>query len=519
MRNLGSLLAMLATALCGATAQAATVPVTVKVDRVMNVSAGDAWSQPPDFYARIWIDGAMVRTPTMLDSNGFVAPAGWTFTRNVSRSQRGGIASIRIELRDWDAPFDDPVVDIDPAACTGGFPFGCAEIGVGTPPADSFGIDVTLNLFDGSWSPVDPRGDSSMGPSPQPGMGQSACTIGAGNNVASLCFTITVGPASPETLTVRKTTDSDRAFCAVTDCSLREAIGRAESGDTVVLPASTSAYTLGAFGSVHLAIRQPMLTVRGPTAGGTAVIRQSRGDFRVFDVHPGAKLVMGHVGITGGGAGDTSTAYLGHIHGAGIHNHGTIELTHVTITGNRALDPSEAVGGGGGIYNASGASATLTNVTIAGNVTGTNVNGIALGGGIAGPGTYTLRNTVIANNTVWNSNATSNCGLGGGLNRPLNIIDLGGNLQYPGNDCGFLYTRTGKLGSMVSFWWPYFATASMNPLMPIDARGVFVPVAHGPAVDIGVPGCAATDQAGRAAPADGNGDGVAACDAGAFEAP
>jgi hypothetical protein len=34
-----------------------------------------------------------------------------------------------------------------------------------------------------------------------------------------------------------------------------------------------------------------------------------------------------------------------------------------------------------------------------------------------------------------------------------------------------------------------------------------------------VSGCGPTDQVGRAAPADGNGDAIAACDAGAIEAP
>ncbi len=523
MKTMLSLLAAFAAILGSTPSHAATVPVTVTVNSVRNISAGDTWSQPPDFYARIWIDGSMIQTPTVQNSNGFTSPAGWTLTRPVSRTGRGGFAPVRIQLFDADDRFEspngDPMVDIDPAGCSGGFPFGCAEVTSGTSSSDSFGIDVTLNLFNGAWAPVDLRGDSTMGPAPTPGVGQMACTTGSGQNVANVCFTITVGTPSAETLTVRKTTDSDRGFCAPTDCSLREAITRAESGDTVQLPAAASPYLLDAHGDVHLAIRQPLLTVQGPTTGGTAVIRQTRGDFRVFDVHAGAKLVMSRVTVTGGGAGHTSTAYASHLHGGGIHNHGTIELAHVTITGNRALDPSDTVGGGGGIYNAGTATATLTNVTIAGNVTATNVNGIPLGGGIGGPGAYTLRNSVIANNTVAGSVATSNCGLGGGLGRAMNIVDAGGNLQYPGSDCGFPFTRPGKFGSSISFWWPYFATASMDPLMPLDARSVFVPLARGPAVDIGVSGCGPTDQVGRAAPADGNGDGIAACDAGAIEAP
>src|SRR5687767_12932318 len=186
MRTLCSLPAALVACICASHADAATVPVTVMVTSVRNISAGDAWSRPPDFYANIWIDGAMIRTPMVPDSNGFVSPSGWTFTRQVSRAARGGIASIRIELRDWDYPVSDPVVDIDPGACTVSWPFECNDASVGTPPVDSFGIDMTLNLRDGSWSPVDARGDSGMPSSVPAGVGQTACTTGAGNNVANI---------------------------------------------------------------------------------------------------------------------------------------------------------------------------------------------------------------------------------------------------------------------------------------------------------------------------------------------
>jgi hypothetical protein len=240
----------------------------------------------------------------------------------------------------------------------------------------------------------------------------------------------------------------------------------------------------------------------------------------VFDVHGGAKLVLDHVSVTGGGGGP-STADPHHIHGGAIHNHGTIELTYVTITGNSALDATDtaaAPGGGGGIYNATGATAKLTNVTIAGNVAAiSNMNTIPLplGGGIAGPGTFTLRNTVIANNVA--GATASNCG----GSKPMNIIDEGGNLQFPGNDCGRLVTITlPRTGTSHTFWAPFFPTAVFDPLLPLDAvRTIFLPAPNGPAVDSGVAGCGPTDQAGRPAPRDGNGDGVVACDSGAVEAP
>lgn len=527
MRILISWLAALVACLFAAQAGAATVPVTVTVNSVRNISAGDVAS-PPDFYANLWIDRAQRRTPTVFNSHGFVSPAGWSFTRPVSRAARGGIASIRIELRDFDAPLADPLVDIDPAICsTDGLPFGCADISTTTPPVDTFGIDVTLNLFDGSWSPVDARGDSSMPTTVPAGVGQMACTSGAGNNAANICFTITVGSPTPELLTVSKTADSNRGFCAPGNCSLREAVTLAEDGDVIDLPASTTPYLLAGEGDGHLAIRPApgdlprQVVIRGPRLGGTAVIRQSWPPFRVFDVHAKAKLLLTRATITGGGADQTSTAFPIHVHGGGIHNHGEIDLRHVTITGNRAtFTQAASVGGGGGIYNASSGIAKLTNVTIAGNVSWPDANGVPLGGGIAGPGAYLLRNTLLANNAVvWPDGAAgpaSNCGAG----TPLNITDQGGNLQYPGSDCGRWFTKTNRFGATFTFWWPYFATASMDPLLPFDARrGIFVPLAMGPAIDAGVTGCGPTDQTGRTAPADGNGDGQAVCDVGAIEAP
>ena len=46
--------------------------------------------------------------------------------------------------------------------------------------------------------------------------------------------------------------------------------------------------------------------------------------------------MLSNVTLTGGEAGDNSTAVPGHIHGGGIHNHGTVRLVNVTMTGNHA---------------------------------------------------------------------------------------------------------------------------------------------------------------------------------------
>jgi large repetitive protein len=84
--------------------------------------------------------------------------------------------------------------------------------------------------------------------------------------------------------------------------------------------------------------------------------------------------------------------------GGGFYNSGTLTLTNSTVSGNGA------VGYGGGIYNNTGASVGLFNVTIAYNTSGLDYGfgGSSVpGGGIENNGgTVTLRNTIVATNTL-----------------------------------------------------------------------------------------------------------------------
>src|SRR4029079_1795705 len=111
-------LATLAAAVLPASLHAATVPGTVTINSVLNISAGNGFWGAPDLHAQIWIEGVKLRTPTVFSSQGFTSPAGWTFTRPVSRAKRGK-ALVRIELRDNDWRLPDPLVDIDMAPCPG----------------------------------------------------------------------------------------------------------------------------------------------------------------------------------------------------------------------------------------------------------------------------------------------------------------------------------------------------------------------------------------------------------------
>ena len=52
-------------------------------------------------------------------------------------------------------------------------------------------------------------------------------------------------PPGPKTLVVTKTGDTADRLCEPTDCSLREAIGSGNSGDTIEVPARTYTLSLG----------------------------------------------------------------------------------------------------------------------------------------------------------------------------------------------------------------------------------------------------------------------------------
>jgi uncharacterized repeat protein (TIGR01451 family) len=158
--------------------------------------------------------------------------------------------------------------------------------------------------------------------------------------------------------------------------------------------------------------------------------------------------------------------------GGGIRNQGILTVTNATFSGN------STTGDGGGIRNAG--VATVTNATFSGN----SASG---GGGIHNAaGTLTLRNTIVAN-----SSSGGNCSGA--------ITDGGGNLQYPGMDCGATITS---------------ADPMLDPAGLQDNGGPTLTIAlqpGSPAIDTAVPPCPPTDQRGVLRPQG------AGCDIGAFE--
>ena len=139
--------------------------------------------------------------------------------------------------------------------------------------------------------------------------------------------------AAPRTITV--TTTADTTSCG-TPCSLRGAIGTADSGDTINFAVTGDIILTG--GQLNIAKN---LAIEGPGSGDLVI--SGNNDSWVFNI------AGGNVAISG------MTIQYG-----GIDNFGTLTLTNTTISGTT---PNRVQGGG--IFNRG--TLTLTNSTVSGN--------------------------------------------------------------------------------------------------------------------------------------------------------
>ena len=269
-------------------------------------------------------------------------------------------------------------------------------------------------------------------------------------------------------------TTTDDELNADGDCSLREAVQAASTdtavdacsagsgADIITVPAGTYNLSIGDLDLINV-------TVNGTGAGST-IIKQTNPNFRVIEVL--GTVNISRVTIQDGHAADSNIVPT-HLHGSGLHNHGTVTLTNVTFTGNSVanLDSANPTSGkGGAIWNAG--TMTLINVTIANNTAA--ISGAGIGGNPP-----TIINTIVANNSP------DNCSVA--------ITSGSNNLQFPGTTCGATITTA-------------------DPMLGPLTTGVYPLLAGSPAIDTGTnTGCPATDEPGTARPQG------AACDIGAFE--
>jgi fibronectin-binding autotransporter adhesin len=198
------------------------------------------------------------------------------------------------------------------------------------------------------------------------------------------------------TVTVNTTADHDDGTCD-SDCTLREAINYAGSGDTISfasgLAGGTIALSLG-----QLTLSQNV-TIDASALASPITISGNNGA-RVFDVNtPGVYAALIGLTITKGLSNQ----------GSGIYNYqGTVTVTTCTVSNNDAGDPGTP-GRGGGIYNYQG-KMTVTNSTFSGNRAYSFSGTPGHGGGI-----FNDSGTVTVTKSTFSGNHTDDPGQGGGI--------------------------------------------------------------------------------------------------------
>ena len=200
------------------------------------------------------------------------------------------------------------------------------------------------------------------------------------SNVATV--TLTVNPGNALSLTVTKIADTNDGVCDA-DCSLREAIAAAASGDTVQFASplfdTAQTITLSDAAGFQTLIINKTLIINGKGANLLTVRRDSAAaEFRIFEIIAGFTVNLSGITVSGGVSGS----------GGGIYNSGTLNLSASVVSGN--------VGnsfGGGGIYSSNNSTLTVNDSAVVGNFT---LNGN--GGGIVAIGTVNITNTTISGN-------------------------------------------------------------------------------------------------------------------------
>jgi hypothetical protein len=316
--------------------------------------------------------------------------------------------------------------------------------------------------------------------------------------------------------------------------TLRKAIltvNAGSGGDTIILPARTYQLTNGhlpddvkdvtiqgdgartttingnndyLFGiSAHVQLSGVTLTGGGPNVTVGAMIVNAG-----FRLDLDRSTVIGNTAGGGKGGGIENNGDLhvtnstftnnhatgGHMsnQGGAIYNSSTATLTNVTMSGNTA-DDSSISSGGGAVYTVMSATTTIVNSTIAANTASVPQGsaGTSKGGNLAGPGTTSLLNTIVAGGIA--DQGFQNC------DAPLS--SQGNNLEDR-NQCGF--TAGGDLPGHDPLLGPLQDNGG-----PTDTRAIGT---SSPAFDAGrSQGCPGTDQRGVARPQG------TACDIGAFE--
>jgi hypothetical protein len=341
-------------------------------------------------------------------------------------------------------------------------------------------------------------------------------------------------PAAADPFVVSTTADNPGTCPTPTTCSLRQAIvssGQTQGPDTIQIPAGDYTLTTDSGGPLQITSE---VTITGAAANDTFI--NAAPNSRVFQI-AGTSASISHLTMAGGVANASngyfggnlqaasSTVTLDHVRvtsgtaasGGGLANrNGTMTITNSLLAYNTANIPGEG-NDGGAVLNFGGdggaaANLTIRNSTIAynsaskvgavnqwsNNADTTTLESVTVAfnsangetGGInAGQGSISVRNSLLADNTL--ASANSNCGVG--------IVSLGYNVDDGGTTCDF--DSTGDRGD---------ADANLYPELMQDGGETEILQFDLPSAAFDIGGtCSPTDQVGHPR--------AAACDAGAWE--
>jgi hypothetical protein len=362
--------------------------------------------------------------------------------------------------------------------------------------------------------------------------------------VAALCVLSVSGVATAITLTVDDDGPADHA-------SIQSAINAANNGDEIVVQPGRYRETLNFLGK-SITVRSD----RGPAdtvvflEGETRIVLLN-GDstLRGFTITGGMQRIGGGIYVTDGAQAviednviENNTArWNGVLPGAGggiaVDLSSDPVITRNVIRGNLAEGDTLGVYGyGGGIHLADYTTATITNNVVADNRATAAGGGIYLGITGAGYSTTVTNNTIVGNRAGQDGSTILPEGGGievyDGFSGPIrngliadNQADQGGGIYFVGNgtqgidfenndfDANIPDDCLGLSGTKC-VTGQFFLPA----LMQDPTGGNYRLRSDSSLIDLGTPtGAPAADRDGRARPADGDLDGTAAPDIGAFE--